>query len=349
MKILFAAPFNYKNEGVTYFINLYYLSLARAAQRLGHKVKIVSTFENRFNEHIPSFLKKDFADFNFLFPFIGAFNEYRYHKEFTEYILDFKPDLLFVYFLDSCIKHKLIREIQEKGTKVVYWLGLNPAYIRKGIREILRIVDCLFIYDKNYVPIYKHKIGVKRVETVPLGIDLQYYDAVISSIKKTAEPIYDVSFLGILDKNRYQFFKYLDKQNFNIWTWTDLDPFPELKRCHRGHVGGHKAIEIMAQSKIVLNIHRDFEVEGGNYRLFEIPACRTMQLVDYRPGLKQYFKINEEIVTFKTPDEMNEKIKYYLRNPDERKEFVMKAYHRMKENHDIKYRVEKMLEIINKL
>lgn len=64
------------------------------------------------------------------------------------------------------------------------------------------------------------------------------------------------------------------------------------------------------RAQVVINIHR-LEVdssngEGGNLRLADVPACKTVLLTEYSVDLESFFDMKDEIVVFKTQKELKE-------------------------------------------
>jgi spore maturation protein CgeB len=62
-------------------------------------------------------------------------------------------------------------------------------------------------------------------------------------------------------------------------------------------------------------------VAGGNQvklRDFEVPLAGGFYLVDKAPDYEELFDIGSEVETWSTPDELLEKVKFYLKNDDKR-------------------------------
>jgi len=106
-------------------------------------------------------------------------------------------------------------------------------------------------------------------------------------------------------------------------------------------------VEVIRSSKIALNIHKEYEKNGGNYRLFEIPACETFQLVDEKEKIGSYFENGKEIVTFKNEKELKAKVQYYLDHEKLREKIAQAGYDRVKKDHTLTQRMKKLLEIAN--
>ena len=62
--------------------------------------------------------------------------------------------------------------------------------------------------------------------------------------------------------------------------------------------------------------------------------------------MERAFKLNSEIICFKTIDELKRLIEYYLRHPDERAQIAEAAYHRVLMEHTYDHRAKEILEMI---
>jgi len=62
-------------------------------------------------------------------------------------------------------------------------------------------------------------------------------------------------------------------------------------------------------------------------RTYEIPACRGFMLHERSPELLELYSEGEEVTCFSSPQELAEKIDYYLVHPEER-EAIAGAGHR---------------------
>lgn len=75
-------------------------------------------------------------------------------------------------------------------------------------------------------------------------------------------------------------------------------------------------------------------------RHFEINACGGFQLSYYVEGLERAYLIGEEIAVYSDPDEMIDKIRYYLCNDDLRERIAAAGYRRTLEEHTFTRRFE---------
>ncbi len=118
----------------------------------------------------------------------------------------------------------------------------------------------------------------------------------------------------------------------------------ELKRCGLetalygsgwpvGYISSSKMIELYNTAKINLNFVKTYDNSGSyqfKIRIFEICMCGGFLLTEYLPGIEDYYKIGEEIECFKTKEELVEKVTFYLRSDDKRKQIARAGYEKTK-------------------
>jgi spore maturation protein CgeB len=107
-------------------------------------------------------------------------------------------------------------------------------------------------------------------------------------------------------------------------------------------------VRIFAATKINLNVHSANHVAGldpdpdyVNPRTFELAACGAFQLVDARTPLAAIFR-DDEIVTFRSPQELRQQIAHYLAHPEERAAIAARGRARVLADHTFAHRVRRI-------
>jgi hypothetical protein len=112
-------------------------------------------------------------------------------------------------------------------------------------------------------------------------------------------------------------------------------------------VFGIEMYKLLNKSKISLNIHGDIALrDAANLRLFEVTGSGSCLLTDWKENIEKFFKPDEEIVCFKTPEECAEKIKWLIENPGKCKEIAVKGQKRTLHDHSYHQRALLLNEII---
>lgn len=340
MKIMFAAPFSGARTSI--FISNYYLSLQKQAQNLGYQTLLFDTHEAIAAPNVSTYVRKMYQP---LSKVVDKFHlttllEFPTVARLRAQINDFRPDVLFVYVIQSRCLTPVVRYARSKGILTAMWVGLNPNVLSLGAREVLAEIDCLFTYDESYLQDF-HALGCRTARRIALGIDVDAVNSIPAGKSKL-----DISFVGMMDDVRAGYLESLKNYDLGIWSWNFDTKYSTLSGCYRGEASGDVAISNMKAAKIGVNIHRPFEKSGGNFRLFEIPACCSLQLVDNKSGLSHYFDTDRELVIFDNVDDLREKVDFFLSNDSAREEIITAAYKRIARDHKL---IDRFVEMMNAL
>ncbi|MEA3355202.1 MAG: glycosyltransferase, partial [Patescibacteria group bacterium] len=89
-----------------------------------------------------------------------------------------------------------------------------------------------------------------------------------------------------------------------------------------------------------LNLVPDHMIDGGNLRTFEIPACKTLQFIDkINPN---YYQKDKEIIVFKSPEDLKNKLEFYLSHPKKRKKIIQAGYKKTINYHTFEHRFARL-------
>lgn len=106
---------------------------------------------------------------------------------------------------------------------------------------------------------------------------------------------------------------------------------------------GAELARVYRHSAININILDAMMVDSINLRSVDVMAAGGFLLSEYRPAYDRTFKIGKELDCFRTLEELCEKIEYYLRHPDERREIAQRGRNRVLSEHTITHRMRDLL------
>lgn len=89
----------------------------------------------------------------------------------------------------------------------------------------------------------------------------------------------------------------------------------------------------------------DVSGHACNERLFQITGSGGFQIADNNPQIREFFD-KDELVTATDANDFQQKINYYLRNPEERIPFIERGCEKVKNMHTYQHRVKQLLEWI---
>lgn len=106
---------------------------------------------------------------------------------------------------------------------------------------------------------------------------------------------------------------------------------------------------LMAGSKLVLNLHRDEDADIGNIRCFEVTGLGSCLVTDRGHELKEYFDIDNDIVTFETVEECLKKVEFLLAHPSEIERISKNGQKTTLSRHTVKHRAQVVSEKLKEL
>ena len=156
-------------------------------------------------------------------------------------------------------------------------------------------------------------------------------------IKRTGLSIVDMQPLGILKGEHPGLGIFRSEKPLGVL-------FPDRVRPPKTLASDY--FSLIAESKLVLNIHREEDADIGNIRCFEVTGMGSCLVTNHREGLSDFFDVDNDIVTFETAEECAEKIKYLLSHPDEVKRISENGRRATLERHTVAERCKKIAEIL---
>lgn len=98
--------------------------------------------------------------------------------------------------------------------------------------------------------------------------------------------------------------------------------------------------KLLAESKLVLNLHRIEDADIGNNRCFEVTGVGSCLVTDRGAELSEFFDIENDIVTFATTQECIDKVDYLLAHPDEIERIARNGQRTTLSRHTAKHRAK---------
>lgn len=83
-----------------------------------------------------------------------------------------------------------------------------------------------------------------------------------------------------------------------------------------------------------------------NQRVFDVPAAGGFLLTDFREQLAELFRIGEEVICYRQPEEIPDLVDYYLRHEGARRRIVQRGRERVLAEHTYRHRLTTMLTIL---
>ena len=249
-----------------------------------------------------------------------------------EAVYYYNPSILFYYHFHDWIRYDIWKEISAVlPTKTIVMLG-DDHWRYEETRPVWELFNHIVTTDKN-----GHE---KRIEEGFNNVLLSQWACNHFLYRNLNLPrIYDVSFVGRCYGERQNFIDILKKRGINIATFGQ--GWENDSRISQADM-----IKIYNQSKISLNISfasksNKIQIKG---RDFEASGCGSLLITKDAEEIAKYFTPGEEIITYKDANDAAEKIKYYLKNEDERERIAQKGYERVMREHTYERRFSEIFD-----
>jgi spore maturation protein CgeB len=120
-----------------------------------------------------------------------------------------------------------------------------------------------------------------------------------------------------------------------------------LRRCHRGEAWAIGMYEVLARSRITLNVHIEAaETYANNMRLYEGTGTGALLLTDRKQNLGDLFELGREVVAYDDADDLVEKIRHYLDDDRARAEIAAAGQARTLREHTYQRRVGELVDLL---
>jgi hypothetical protein len=192
-------------------------------------------------------------------------------------------------------------------------------------------LKCLPLYDliftaKSYNcnPEELPSLGARKVIFFDQTYDKYLHRPVELSDEEKELFVADVSFIGTFEENRAEKILYLARNGTKVRVWGNgwskwINKHPNLI-IEDKPIYGDDYVKAICATKINLCFLRKVNRDLQTSRTFEIPACGGFMLAERTDEHLRLFKEGKETEFFdaNNPEELLEKVKYYLENEDER-------------------------------
>lgn len=196
-------------------------------------------------------------------------------------------------------------------------------------------------YITNYYATYLKYKNEMPVFYNPTACDFRFHRTLY------IEKDIDISFIGISEhphfKDRHMRIKIIHSLMRNL----DFKIMSYGKGWLGGNIEGMAFLKVINRSRIGLDIQD--EDSPLAHRMLEYSACGTPVITREREEVKMLFSPDEEILTYKSYDDLKEKLIFYLDNPKKLEAVGRRAKDRCLREHDIKYRVDGILNFLDEV
>jgi hypothetical protein len=290
--------------------------------------------------------------------------DYRTHKNYRDDLATIvhieKPEYVFV-LKGEALSPELIRKFKQAGCITILWITMIAPedYVASLIREYNFIITNVDFY----VDYFKRR-GVKYIKWIHQGFAPNFFDMQGPVLQSTENHYADVAMIGSMGdriyRKRCELIIKLRKDDIDVKWWG-----PKLARQWRNlryyWAGVHHAwmgkevymkefADVIRNTKIYLGQDADVVVPGKylSNRVFAVLGCGGFYLGRRTPGISSVFEVGKELEVFDSEDELTEKIHFYLKNEEKRKQIAVEGQKKVINNFSYGHQMKKIFEWINK-
>lgn len=254
---------------------------------------------------------------------------------FTKILLKFK-----IFYDQFNINKKIINELNNNNFQKI--IIIQPFNIygstlkkikkeHKSIEIIALFIDPLLhqnyftfnlIFSLKYFDkiIYRQPFNEKYINILNKNFKIRCFPGVTKIKKKLGKKkyLYDVTFIGTYEKERFQLLEYLSQNNIKVTVfgngWHNIKSNKNLIIKGKA-IYGAKFYKTIFSSKINMGFLRKDNQDVYNSKTVEILAGGGFMLSEYSPYIEEIFKNNKELVFFNDNKlELLKTVKYFLKN-----------------------------------
>jgi len=242
-----------------------------------------------------------------------------------------------------------ISEIKKRQVLLVTYTTISTMHPLQEWARTFDIYDYVFLHNKEIAA----RLNNPKIGYMPSGYHPDQYYPVNKKLK------YDISFMGSPQTNlpteqdlRCQILKLVaDKYPIRIYGKQFANRLKGVKvfpfKSHKEQRDVYNSTLINLDIPFINSPLDDYrKLLHLKNRFFEVPACKSFLLTMRFPEAEDILKDKVHCAYYDNPDDLLDKIAYYLKRPHEAQEIAERGYIEMKNKHTFRHRFERMFEII---
>ena len=257
-----------------------------------------------------------------------------------------QPQLILV-ILGSQLSPKSVQLLRARSSApIVCWC--QDSMTTLGRQYLLGSqYDAVFVKDRYMQAEFSRVFRSTPFHYLPEACNPRVHRALQLSSEECARLGCEVMIAGTLYYYRQEILGALSAFDVKVYGHRPSWFVDRLPGRHTGRsVYGEDKVRATRAARIALNTLHDSEVNGLNCRAFELAGCGAFQIVSARPVLAEHFRIGEEIESFEGVDELVEKVRFYLRNPERASRIGDAGGRRAHAEHTFARRLESLLATV---
>lgn len=274
----------------------------------------------------------------------------RMRRDLIDLAAETQPELaFFVLFTDQLDTRTIAAVGHAGGCPTVNWFADDHWRFEDFTRHMAPAFDLAVTTDPDSLPKYR-LLADTRVHLSQWACNRYAYGRITTDLS------HDATFVGQPHGDRKRMVAMLDDAGLPVECWGFGWPAGQLEH--------EQMVAVFASSRINLNLSNSSQTPGLKARLrrllhfrpppprppqikgrnFEVPGCGGFLLTERVPHLERYFELDQEVAVFDGPDDLPDKVRYWLEHDEERQRVAEAGYRRVISEHTYDHRFAAIFE-----
>jgi spore maturation protein CgeB len=252
-----------------------------------------------------------------------------FSRQVTALCAEWRPTWLLATGI-APVDRAALKQIQKLSVRCVNYLTddpWNPAHRAPWFLATLPQYDHVFSTRRANLDDLR-RLSSGTVSYLPFARAPRLHFPEPSSNGHAEKPEADVFFAGGADPDRVPYLAACIRAGFRVRLHGGYwDRYPETRDHARGHVAPNALRQAMQRSRVALCLVRRANRDGHVMRSYEIPAIGACMLTEDTAEHREIFGADgENVVYFRTIDEMVDRLRWLLAHDDERARLAQAAH-----------------------
>jgi spore maturation protein CgeB len=260
-------------------------------------------------------------------------------------IKGFSPTLILV-LLGNQISPKTIAAIRRiRHVPIVCWCQDQMTTL--GRQFLLGSgYDAVFVKDRYMLDLFSRMIRSTAFHYLPEACNPRMHRTLDLTQRQREEYGCDVMLAGTLYYYRQEILRQLGEFDLKVWGTRPDWLLQKMRGRFMGrYVHGDEKVYATLAAKVCLNTLHYAEVDALNCRAFEIAGCGGFQLVSDVPVVREHFEPDVEVATFRSAEELLEKLRFFIENPQVALDIADRGRARAHREHTYEHRLTDLLRV----
>lgn len=244
-------------------------------------------------------------------------------------------DAVFV-MAENFMEYHTMEEIKQLPSPPLFLYHSHDNNFSKGIckpydfGKTIAAYDYVFTTKSQNVARYAES-GQEKALFIPSAYEPTVHHPITDSYSRYKGEGLHTTFIGTYDCSRDVYLEAIGFEKLRVWGngWQRYRGYNEFRdRISPDAIYYFEFADILSHSSISLGLLRQEAEDRHTQRTFEIPACGALQIAPRNEEILSFFNEDEEIVLFSGPEELRDKVNYYITHESERGRIAKRGYER---------------------